>query len=177
MSSAVIYDNYLPKTYFKKLQKWFFSSEPNWKYNQHKVKDTESTDSFQFVHMFYAPYMPKKGWPVIEDKVNLLETLLYTLNPYIVIKIKANLTPRTAVPDKTDFHIDLGDFLGQKTAIFYLNTNNGYTEFEDGTIVESVANRICVFDGSERHRGVSCTDEKMRVVINLNYISYPEISV
>ena len=177
MSSAVVKDNFIPKGSFEILQKQLLGTKMNWSFRTDKVKDTESTDSFQFVHMFYAPYMPKKGWPVIEDKVNLLETLLYTLNPYIVIKIKANLTPRTAVPDKTDFHIDLGDFLGQKTAIFYLNTNNGYTEFEDGTIVESVANRICVFDGSERHRGVSCTDEKMRVVINLNYISYPEISV
>ena len=126
---------------------------------------------FQLVHGMYINNVPTSKFFQILSPIYDREQIVSTF------RIKANLTPRTAVPDKTDFHIDLGDFLGQKTAIFYLNTNNGYTEFEDGTIVESVANRICVFDGSERHRGVSCTDEKMRVVINLNYISYPEISV
>ena len=56
-----------------------------------------------------------------------------------------------------------------KVGIFYLNTNNGYTEFEDGSKVESVANRFVSFTGDLIHRGVSQTDTKARVVINLNY--------
>ena len=55
------------------------------------------------------------------------------------------------------------------TAIFYLNSNNGYTEFEDGTKVESVANRFVSFPSTLKHRGTSCTDENVRVVINFNY--------
>ena len=55
------------------------------------------------------------------------------------------------------------------TAIFYINTNNGYTEFEDGTRVESVANRIVNFPANLKHRGTRCTDQKIRIVINFNY--------
>ena len=49
-----------------------------------------------------------------------------------------------------------------KTAVFYVNTNNGYTEFEDGTKVESVENRIIFFDGSRPHNSSTCTDQKIR---------------
>ena len=55
------------------------------------------------------------------------------------------------------------------TSIFYVNTNNGYTKFEDGTKVESVANRMVIFPSNMKHIGTSCTDEKTRVVINFNY--------
>ena len=56
-----------------------------------------------------------------------------------------------------------------KTAIFYINTNNGYTLFEDGTKVESVENRICIFPYYMKHTGTTCTDKNQRVVININY--------
>ena len=49
-----------------------------------------------------------------------------------------------------------------------MNTNDGYTEFENGHRVESVANRVVIFDSNIKHTGVSCTDEKRRVVINFN---------
>jgi hypothetical protein len=51
-----------------------------------------------------------------------------------------------------------------------VNTNNGYTKFEDGTKVECVANRLLTFPTNIKHCGASCTDEKTRVVINFNYL-------
>ncbi len=59
-----------------------------------------------------------------------------------------------------------------KTSIFYVNTNNGYTKFEDGTIVESVANRMVIFPANIKHTGTTCSDEKRRVVINFNYYTF-----
>ena len=56
------------------------------------------------------------------------------------------------------------------TAVFYINTNNGYTEFEDGTRSESIANRMVTFPANLKHRGTTCSDEKTRIVINFNYI-------
>ena len=53
--------------------------------------------------------------------------------------------------------------------------NNGYSEFEDGTKVESVANRMVTFPANVKHTGTSCTDEKTRVVINFNYLIKNEI--
>jgi hypothetical protein len=50
-----------------------------------------------------------------------------------------------------------------------MNTNNGYTYFEDGTKAKSVANRLIKFDNVMYHSGTTCTDENQRVVININY--------
>ena len=55
------------------------------------------------------------------------------------------------------------------TSIFYINTNDGYTKFEDGTKIESIANRMITFPANINHTGTSCTDEQTRVVINFNY--------
>ena len=81
-----------------------------------------------------------------------------------------NLSPRTFFHRKGGMHIDLtGQSSPQKTAIFYVNTNNGWTEFKKGGKVKSVANRIVIFDSNLEHQGVTCTDKKRRVVINFNY--------
>ena len=71
-----------------------------------------------------------------------------------------------------NYHIDQGNCndIPWKTAILYMNTNDGYTEFESGEIVESVANRVVIFSGTKMHRGTTCTDAKRRVVMNINYI-------
>ena len=53
--------------------------------------------------------------------------------------------------------------------IFYLNTNNGYTEFENGEIVKCEENTLVTFDSQIKHRAVSQTDTKQRVVVNINY--------
>jgi len=55
------------------------------------------------------------------------------------------------------------------TAIYYINTNNGTTLFEDGTEVSSVANRLVKFPSKIRHSGSTCTDKSGRVVLNINY--------
>ena len=56
------------------------------------------------------------------------------------------------------------------TAIFYINDCNGYTKLEDGSVIESRANRLLTFPSDVRHLGATCTDEKRRVLINFNYI-------
>ena len=50
-----------------------------------------------------------------------------------------------------------------------MNTNDGYTEFETGEIVKSVANRLVTFDSSIKHLGTSCTDQIDRKVLNINW--------
>ena len=51
-----------------------------------------------------------------------------------------------------------------------MNTNNGYTELEDGTIVNCVENSLVTFPVKFRHRGVSQTDKQFKIVINFNYL-------
>ena len=57
------------------------------------------------------------------------------------------------------------------TAIYYVNTCDGFTEFEDGTKTEAVANRLVKFPSNLKHRGVSQTDTRFKCVINFNYFT------
>ncbi len=55
------------------------------------------------------------------------------------------------------------------TGIYYVNSNDGGTYFEDGTMVESVANRFVAFPCNIKHAGVPCGDNVRRIVINFNW--------
>ena len=57
-----------------------------------------------------------------------------------------------------------------KNSLNLINTNNGKTFFKDGFEVDSVENRMVIFDGNMIHAGSSTTDTKTRCVINLNFI-------
>ena len=160
-----IQDNYLPINDFKPLQRWFLS-ECSWVYTPDVLDRDIDEDDFQFVHMFWYP---SKG--VTSQDMSILNTLLNKINPRIIARIKANLNIRTNETRIRDYHIDIGPY-NHTTSIYYLNTNNGCTCFEDGTKVESVANRLLTFDSNMKHAGSTCTDEKVRVVLNLNYFNY-----
>ena len=83
------------------------------------------------------------------------------------IRIKANLTFKTPTIEPGPYHYDYKDM---KTAVFYINTNNGYTEFESGVRVSSIANRVCIFDSNLHHRGTTHTEpDPRRIVVNFNY--------
>ena len=82
-------------------------------------------------------------------------------------RIKANLTFKTPTIEPGPFHRDYADI---KTAIFYINTNNGYTEFESGVRVSSVENRVCIFDSNLKHRGATHSEGgQQRIAVNFNY--------
>ena len=82
------------------------------------------------------------------------------------MRIKANLYPRTDTIVHHKDHVDLN--FPHNAAILYLNTNNGLTVIGD-TEVESVANRILLFDPQVLHHSTTCTDAQFRSNINFNY--------
>ena len=58
-----------------------------------------------------------------------------------------------------------------KTAIYYVNTNNGYTKFKkNNKKIISEKNKLIIFDNDLEHTGSTCTDDRLRVVINFNYV-------
>jgi hypothetical protein len=62
-----------------------------------------------------------------------------------------------------------------KTAILYLNNCNGYTLLKTNPItkIESIENRMLLFDSKIQHKAISQTDSKRRIVINFNYFDNP----
>ena len=51
-----------------------------------------------------------------------------------------------------------------------MNTCNGFTILDDGTKIDSIENRALLFDPSKLHHSTTCTDEKVRINIILNYL-------
>ena len=56
-----------------------------------------------------------------------------------------------------------------KTAIFYLNTNNGKTLFKNNKQIDSIENRVVIFPSNLEHTGTTHTDKDFRIVLNINY--------
>jgi len=166
-------NNFLSQEKFVEIQNFCMGKELLWQYSDN-IDNKNDVEKFQFVHMFYENYQPQS------QSMNVLTPILELLRPAAIYRIKSNLLTKTSTIIENNFHVDMGFQSEEKgnqwtTSIFYLNTNNGYTEFQDGRIamentkVESVANRMVTFPTNLRHRGTSCTDEKTRVVINFNY--------
>jgi len=174
-----IIDDFLDHDDFKNIQKLLLGAEFPWFYNSgiNYLEDTPQTPNpyslmdFQFVHTFYVS---KGGYETVHS--GFFDSLLPILNKLpikVLYRIKANLLTPTDETRVSGFHIDPPDATYKlTTAIFYLNTNNGYTQFKDREKkVESIANRMVTFPSQLLHSGTSCTDQKTRVVINLNYLS------
>lgn len=125
--------------------------------------------NYQFYHILYT----QPNNPYVSDHISLIYPISEKLNVKQPLRIKANLTPITPELVVYGLHTDF-DWNGNgnvfKTAIYYVNSNNGYTVFENGDRVDSVANRICIFNGNIRHSGTSCTDQRFRCVINFNFV-------
>lgn len=163
--SIKIFDNYLNQNEFNKIKNIFIDNEKfSWYYTPGIAypDEVKKTDRFQFFNLMYRNDIGVKS-----DYYESLLPLLSKINPKEVLRVKANLGTRTSTHIEGGMHTD--SKMKHTTAIFYLNTNNGYTKFQDGTIVDSIANRLVVFDSSLLHSGFSQTDENIRCVINFNY--------
>jgi|MDTF01.1.fsa_nt_gb hypothetical protein len=164
MTKKVIIDNVLHPDIFKKIQDYMLGTDYRWYFNDTVINIIEDISSFQFVH-------PIHEGPFVDDPddYQLVYPLLQIIQPQSILKIKANLLTHTPENLVHGLHNDV-IVPGALTAVFYLNTNDGYTLFEDGDKVESIENRLVIFPANISHSGASCTDKQRRVVINLNYI-------
>jgi len=123
-------------------------------------------DNLQFVHGFYA-WRNRRVYR--SPFLHIIAPVLNWFGPMRLIKAKLNKTPGRSRHLEYGLHVDTRHRQAL-TAIYYLNDNNGYTLFEDGTRVASVANRLVIFSAALRHTGASCTDREARLVLNLNLI-------
>ena len=160
-----VIDNFLTSYQFQSLQNVLMGDNFAWYYRE-GIVDVPQHGRFQLIHPFYVDGKP------VSPYYSLLESGLSKLNIKRIVRIKANLIPKTVFPRFNGYHIDMEDVpsdLKVKTAILYVNTNNGYTKFKKGGKVKSVANRMVVFDSTLEHAGVTSTNQNTRVVVNFNY--------
>jgi hypothetical protein len=162
-----IIDNFLLPEEFNYLkEKMLLTPAIPWSYAPYvTLPDTGNPYDFQFTHTFYRDGSPTS------DLIGIMDSILRKLNPSALVRIKANLQTRTDKIHTHEYHYDHEHFDG-KIAIFYVNTNNGHTIFKDGTEIESIENRLVIFDGNTFHTGTTCTDQKVRCVINFMFYQW-----
>ena len=164
--NVTVIDNFLFEEYFRDLHNIMMGNEFPWYYNDFITYDPAITpdlakdSEFQYIHNFYQTQPT--------DSFYLVCPLLECLNARVVYRLKANQNPVDGGKQLGDYHVDT-DIENTLTSILYINTNDGYTKFEDGTIVESVENRLVTFDSRMKHVGFGCKNYKRRVLININY--------
>ena len=166
-----VYDNFLSKSEMEAVKERMLSPFFPWYLNEVLHKEdgylqVEDEDNIQFCHTFYKNYSPNT------QDMNLVMPLIDKIDPMAILRIKANLMGRTKNIVEHGYHTDYPQDTRCLTSVFYVNTNNGYTKFETGEVIESVENRLVVFDSRLAHTGTTCTDEKIRCVINVNFVPW-----
>ena len=155
-----VVDNFLPKNEFVKIRDVICAKDFPFFYNGFVTDENSPSNDYYFTHLFYSGLFVDPNCHIFVDILNQLEVKS-------LIRIKANLYPSTDNIEYQSEHIDY-DY-EHRGAIFYLNTNNGFTTLENGTKVESMQNRLLLFDPSKPHNSTTCTDDKCRVNVNFNF--------
>tara|TARA_Y100000004_G_scaffold80021_1_gene89941 strand:- start:47 stop:538 length:492 start_codon:yes stop_codon:yes gene_type:complete len=153
-----IIDNFLPEEVYNTVNEVMLGNEIDWNFCRGVNRPNDGF--YQFTHVFYSNHQPvSRFYPLIEPIVDQID-------PAAIVRIKANMHVQQPELIQHDFHHDVDNCI---TAIYYVNTNNGKTVFENGLEVDSVGNRLLVFDSNEEHTGTTSTDTLQRCVINFNY--------
>lgn len=158
-----IIDNVLSSEDFENIKNFILNSNFPWNLTPVVTNEKENlpiTASYYFTHEFWSGFNTEPQAQVFAPLLNIMECKA-------IMRIKGNLYPSTEIIVHHDNHIDYE--FSHKGAIFYLNTNNGLTILEDKIEVESIENRLLLFDASKPHRSTTCSDDKCRVNINFNY--------
>tara|TARA_B100000073_G_scaffold40676_1_gene30482 strand:- start:170 stop:640 length:471 start_codon:yes stop_codon:yes gene_type:complete len=152
-----VIDNFLEQDSFNQFKDIITGQNFPWYFNNEKVLHDNSLNNFQFVNIFQQGNTANFLLDVFKEKLKVSNFL----------RAKLNCTTRTSKIFKFKPHYDWdGDC---NIAIFYINSNNGYTEFETGEKIKSVENRILMFDNKLKHFGTTSTNSKTRIVLNLCY--------
>lgn len=161
MTNFNVVDNFLDKEYFDILQEAIMGHNFPWLYEAAVANPGEDNeDHFYFTHRVYEHGKPSSSF------YDELTPLLYELQPKAIARIRVMLYVNQGKLIVHDNHRDFD--WSHKTTLIYFNTCNGYTGFGENK-VQSVANRAVHFDGSHEHHSTTCTDQKVRTVMSLNY--------
>ena len=158
-----VVDNFLDLDVFNKLKTTVMNNNFSWFYQDAVTGIDDKESTYYFTHLFYDNFSQNSTW--YDD----IRPVVHKINPKRLIRAKANFYPNLGKYVENEPHVDYK--FENKAAVFYLNTNNGYTILEDGTKIESVENRMLFFNGNELHTSTHCTDAKYRVNINFNWLS------
>ena len=189
MSKFEIIDNFLSEEDWQKQYDLFFCPKHTIKWNFHEVKHQPDSYFFQYMFQNHRVYGNDESVfisPMNNASKNHIEHYDIALEPILkhyphkeLLSARTNLFTRMSNnfsfekpdPHGVGLHTDHGSEFNYLTMIYYINTTNGGTYFANGEgSVQSIKNRLVVFDGHTFHRHIYQTDEKARVATNINII-------
>lgn len=181
LDDITIIDNFLPEEEYLKMYEDVLTKS-TWKFSSRNkpVEGQKFTDfqEYQFVHgCFVNKDIVNKTPGVLCKTFFSYGPLLRILKSDILLRVKTNLYTPSIKPDKISrWHLDYPNYSGAgMTAIYYLNTNNGKTEFKNGRVIDSVQNRLVIFPNEFIHCGVRQTDNMFRLLVNINWLHYSRL--
>tara|TARA_B100001175_G_scaffold76645_1_gene64031 strand:- start:684 stop:1175 length:492 start_codon:yes stop_codon:yes gene_type:complete len=161
-----VIDNFLPDDYYEHLYNLITDTKFSWMY-QNQVASTgedprANLDHYYFVHSLFYEYQIES--PLYDNFVHLFKLL----NVQFLFRARVLLYVNQGKQIIHDRHVDHGESC--KTALVYMNSNDGFTEFETGERVDSIKNRLLLFDGSVSHSSSTPTDTKDRMLLSVTYL-------
>ena len=172
-----VIDNFLEKESFAMIEQILGDDTP-WVFNDRVVSEfkdnnlmCDELDNHQYVHLVYIDNR------IYSEFFNVLEhsNLFLKLGVRSICRVKFNSIGKTEKIITHGFHQDIyfddssnGED-GVKTSILYMNTNDGFTVFENGAKIKSIANRLVTFPSTLKHSGTTCTNCQRRVALNIIY--------
>ena len=167
-----VIDNVLSKRDFLNIQNTCFG-KLDWVYSKNiafSLGDNPDPSQYMMNHIFFQnkPF-------VVSEYINLLFPILRELNVEEFFRCKANFYPKTSEVIEHEYHTDSWGNDQERShlvALYSVNSNSGYTVLNIGEKikVESVENRLIIFDGKIEHASTSADDD-VRVNLNFCYTS------
>lgn len=167
--------DFLQKMFFKKLSDHVHGDNFPWFFNDNSMDDTKAPyikdDDFLFTHnLFDSQRGRQSNW------FEMFEPIMYALNEKVkvnrLIRMKLNLYTNQNKKVTYCEHCDTLDknniVTDNHTAILNFTTCNGGTKINK-KLYNANANEILIFNNTTKHSGVSQTDTKTRVVLNINW--------
>mgnify|MGYP001165282724 CR=1 FL=1 len=186
--SLKVYNNFLDQSDYDRLYENLYIQDFPWYYvsTQSYPEDTGDIFDTHLTHVVYEKALEHSSnfREIFDSLVEKTTHCVYgAFLPDRILRVKCNLLlaqhEQTMSAWHTDYSADdialpyFNSPLTQgkgTTAIYYLNTNNGYTEFKEDGKISSEENKLIIFDTKKEHRAVRQTDTKSRIVVNINFM-------
>lgn len=151
-----IIDNLLEKEDFESLCSTILDKNFLW-----SINNSQESDTLFLELLHYTNHQP------LSEFYNEVVPIMRKVQMLGLVEVKSNLyfgnTYTQSFKKEKQYDFSVG------TAIYYINSNDGYTMLEDGSKIESKENRILLFENSNWYYETNCTDNSCRVNITFNY--------
>ena len=167
MTNFKVIDNFLNDDDLNDIKDNLFKSPLYYQKTVAGMNDSDSYWDFYFSDVLYIHHKPRSD--VFDNVYNMFIPKFQKYGTFkSLLRIKLNFYPHTETLKEHGPHVDY-DF-SCYGAIFSLNTCDGFTRLNDGTKIDSVENRLLVFDPSLKHNSTTTTNSSGRWNINFNFL-------